>query len=1051
MTMIRDDNPVAIDGYGSEHAKFENFVCWHPDRVARVMDTEALQTPAEVFLATHSPLPMFRGDLTGADTLREYDEGRLLADLLAPTDYAFVAVLGGAGTGKSHLIRWLSTKVVPTAGRRVLLIPRAGTNLHEVLRRILKDMEGERFDEYRRRLGETSTAMSVEEARTRLLDNLAVAVEARGRSGDTTLTDEQDYLSAEIPHLLRDPAFRPFFLRAGGVLDRLAKHVVGGGGIERIEERRVFGAGDLPHRFQGANQASRLAQDIYRNITARDDLRQAAASWLTDHIDEAVTQLMRMSGTDLLRLMLDVRSELARQKIELVILIEDLATLQGIDQQLLEALIIRPRQEGMPELCALRTAVAMTSGYYEGLRKNVHQRFDFRLVMGERDVRGTATQLDVERFTARYLNAARLTTAELSEWYRSGGGPAGTGEPVPSACEECPFRGPCHRTFGAHDGMGLYPFSRVAIANITERVSSQGFNPRTQLKEAYKPILENHAPALRDGRFPPPELASRVGGVRLPPIVAAALPRLDPSEHARRAVLLDLWANAREVRNLDPVLHRAFALDALELGEAPTITTAGADARTVEGGVPVTQPERPSPTGATASAPRSPAEMRLERQLREVEEWSAGGPMSQDLMQDLREVVYAAVVAHIDWNTLHLIPGEFSGQKGFRQRNSVNFARQVLPSARATIELPVPLREEELAEAALALQGLLRLKYHRSWRFEDGGKHYRAYLRQVDGWAGHVVAQVDQITESGTVWDPIPASIELLSVGARVLGRPRSRDPERPDLVDALFADVPERDESDRSGTWQELSRLVRKYQEKTQQVVLSRVACSKGESRQIQVIDAARVLPTLSELRRTSRPAQGIPADLDRSSRFLFEYRQAFDTRLDEAVRDERAHQLARYEQVARQLGAENDLPEIAAAKRRDACSALRRVLESAANASVLAGVQKSTFEEALAEFEGAQFQAWAESIQRLRVEEDPGRLLTELSLVPASTARVSTEIVELADRMLTRTDALVRSEVGDNESEGTEELEQVQKAIEEGLWNIQQDLAILAVAEGG
>jgi hypothetical protein len=822
--------------------------------------------------------------------------------------------------------------------------------------------------------------------------------------------------------------------------------------VERLEERRIFGVSDLPHRFQDVNRASRLAQDIYRNLTARDDLRQKAAAWLTSHIDEAVTQLMRMSGTDLLRLMIDVRAELARRQTELVILIEDLATLQGIDQQLLEALIIRPRQEGMPELCALRTAVAMTSGYYEGLRKNVHQRFDFRVVMGERDARGTASQVDVERFTARYLNAARLTTLELEEWYHRGGEPGEIGEPVPSACEPCPFRGPCHSTFGAHDGMGVYPFSRTAISNITDRVGGQGFNPRTQLKEGYKPILENHAAALRNGRFPPPELADRLGGVRLPPIVAAALPRLDPAEHPRRAVLLDLWASAREVRDLDSVVHSAFDLAPLGIGGERNGTTWQREDVSGEGliGAGITNSTGTLSSGAVSPVAPSSAELRLQRQLREVEEWSAGGSMSQDLMQDLREVVYAAVVAHIDWNTLHLIPGDFSGQKGFRQRNSINFDRQVLASARATIELPIPLQSEELPEAALALQGLLRLKHHKSWRFEDGGKYYRAYLRQVEAWARQVISQIDRVTESGVAWDPVPASVELLAIGARVLGRPRVRDAERSDVLDAMFAEVVERDESDRSAAWQELTRLVRKHQERTQGVVLSRVACSKGDSRKIQVIDAARVLSSLNEVRRTFRPSQEVPADLERSSRFILEYRQGLNARLEEAIVQERLHQLARYDHVARQLGAEEETPENAALKRRAAVSALRDTLDAAANAGVLAGVQKPAFEEKLVEFEGAQFQAWAESSQRLRSEDDPARLLTELSLVPASTSRVSMELIELAERMITKTDVSVRSEAQENELEGIEELAGVQEAIENGLRTVQEDLSMLAAAGG-
>src|SRR5690242_9853073 len=133
---------------------FEKFVCWEPSRVAQIMDTEALQPDPEVFLATHTSIPMFRNDLSetqGSTSMRSYEEGAMLGDFLASPEYAFVAVIGGAGTGKSHMVRWLSLKIPSTASRRVVLIPRAGTSLRKVLQKILDGVQGERFDDYRRR------------------------------------------------------------------------------------------------------------------------------------------------------------------------------------------------------------------------------------------------------------------------------------------------------------------------------------------------------------------------------------------------------------------------------------------------------------------------------------------------------------------------------------------------------------------------------------------------------------------------------------------------------------------------------------------------------------------------------------------------------------------------------------------------------------------------------------------------------------------------------------------------------------------------------------
>lgn len=425
--------------------------------------------------------------------------------------------------------------------------------------------------------------------------------------------------------------------------------------------------------------------------------------------------------------------------------------------------------------------------------------------------------------------------------------------------------------------------------------------------------------------------------------------------------------------------------------------------------------------------------------------------MSQDLATSLREVVHPAVVSHIDWNALHLIPGDFVGNtKAFRQSNSIVFARQFLSGGQAAIKLPIPLRQDDdPTESALALQGLLLFRHYRSWRFPDGGMYYRAYLRQVDAWTKRVLDQIDRVTDSAEVWDPIPGAVELLAVGARILGRPRSRDPQKPDLVDALFADLPDREDGDRSPAWQGLTKLVRRHQTKVQEVLTSRVACSKGDSRKLQVIDAAHILPTLSQIRRIWRPAEHIPEDITRSLRFLLEYRQGLDELLEQAVAAERANQLARYDAIAEQIDAMGGTPEQAVAKRAEVVGALRGVLDAAVSAGVLAGAQRATLDEKLTEFEGVQLQAWADSVTGIRETEEFSRLLAELSLVPGNTGRVSVELVELAEKMLTATEANVRRAMAGGNGEDPTSLDDVQRAIGAGLDALIADLSGLAGVE--
>jgi hypothetical protein len=675
----------------------------------------------------------------------------------------------------------------------------------------------------------------------------------------------------------------------------------------------------------------------------------------------------------------------------------------------------------------------MTSGYYDGLKKTVHQRFDFRVVMSEGDTREIVQAVDIERFTARYLNATRLNASELESWYkRSREQHDGTSEPVPSACGTCRHRKPCHHAFGAHEGMGLYPLNPTAIGNITRRVSPGGFNPRTQLKEGYQPILANYADALRTGRFPPPELLARLGGSTLRATVDSELIRRDSVDYARRGVLLDLWTSSNAVvGNLDLVIHQAFDLPPLSDAAATPVEAA-----------PTTKPRE----AATTAPTRRQSNPKLDSQVLELDQWKSGGALSQDTTQTLRELVFEAVATHIDWNAQHLIQGEFAGNtKVFNQARSINFRNQFLSEQRATIQLRIPLREDDFVNATLALQGLILFQHHRSWQFPDGTTHYRAYLRQVDLWSLHVLDQVNSVTESRDQWDPVPASIELLAISARILGRPRLRHPEVADYVDAFLAKPSDKDESERSKPWQELAKTALAHSEKLKGLVLSRVGCAKGRARRSQIIDAAHVLPSLADVRRTWRPTQTIPADLIKQVRFVSDCRDTFAELLDAATAAEREFQLERYGQVAHQLGAEGEQPDVVAAKRKTTADALRKALHAAVQANILSGVNKADFEEKLQKFEGFQIQQWAESAQRLSAESDPARLLAELSLVPGGAARTANDLLESADRMLSRTNEVIDQELRDHTDGAAEELFATEQAITDDLAAIDNALASL------
>ena len=104
------------------------------------------------------------------------------------------------------MIRWLDLNIPRTARRRVLLIPKVGTNLKSIIGRILEGLEGPKFEGYRHRLDEATQALSDGEARERLLSNLAIAI-GPNQLRDRELTHEERYFVDHLPDFLLTECF----------------------------------------------------------------------------------------------------------------------------------------------------------------------------------------------------------------------------------------------------------------------------------------------------------------------------------------------------------------------------------------------------------------------------------------------------------------------------------------------------------------------------------------------------------------------------------------------------------------------------------------------------------------------------------------------------------------------------------------------------------------------------------------------------------------------------------------------------------------------------
>ncbi len=950
---------------------FQKFVCWRSEQVQRIMNVEATQPPDHIFLATHHPLAMYQQALIEASSPVAYNEQKFLKDFLTPESFAFVPVIGDSGTGKSHLIRWLAANIESTEKRKVLLIPKIGTNLKDIIDKILdiEGIEGQKFDEYRQRLNQATSTLTMPQAREQLLNNLAAAVGRNGRHDRSQLDEEQNYLVDELDSLLYDPYFRrEYWLKDGSIIHRLVIHaLIGQNTIEDIEEKTEFSTSDLPSSILELQKAGQQAQRFYSFLIDHENIQKATTEWLNQHLDEAITRVLSLGREDLQRLMREVREALAEKGIELVILIEDFAKLQGIDREVLAAVLEQPQQSGRKPLCTIRTALACTEGYFNSyVLETVRQRITFQvnLNIGAVSNQSLVTDADIQQFVVRYLNAVRLEDEEILSWANARNEPGVKKAEPPNFCDMCEHREPCHQGFGQVNGMGLYPFTSTALKQMLWRVNPGNFKPRVLIKDVLKYTLENSVDDIQQGKFPSAALREHFGKRRLDVIVQDEIRAKDLVNGDRREILIDFWSDSDQLCDLPQQVHTAFNIPVLGII---------IEQKPVSGPKELPEPYKIEPE----ISPKKSDEIseKVVKQLIILNNWNNQEILSDEISKELREFIYPAIIERIEWDTEILLRGSFAGSNQlFKQRNLIFESRKVTRGTYSGIVLSLPLNpedEKDFRETVIAFQGILQYKHYKNWKFPKGDRYFRAYAKQLERWSQYIVEEIRcRPRECREAWNPIPATAELLAIAARMSGHSTNSVE---DLINSLFLELEDQDELSRSKTWKELFQVFKKNRKKLFEIFESRIACTRGSRSQFQIIDSAQIIETLRQLRKSWQPQGQIPNDLRDEYQVIQKVREKVDELLLKAIEEERDRQLKVYQLLISEFGED--------VKKKEVIDGVKLAIDQAREAGVFGQKSAEKLTIVIDEFSRTRFGGYVENMKRVQTETNPHKLLQYLS----------------------------------------------------------------------
>ena len=900
-----------------------SFVCWDRSRLHQILDPDALQMQDAYFLATHVRRMLRQVDPRNPkNELGIVSPEEILQILLAPdVRHRQAAVIGTSGAGKSRLIRWLAVHIPETPERRVVLIQKVGTNLRGVLESILYGLEGPVFDAYRDRLQKAVAGLNVRTAPDEILNQLQQSVGSGSSLSDENLLDEEareirEILIEELPALLGDPQFRKALRGKSRIVEELVHHAIGRdeGERERRDTRRAFREEDLAVQQWDITEGdvNKLGRKMFRYLRSNARWRRDAADWMNRNLDDALGRLLSFSREDLGLMLRDVRRTLAEQGRELVLLIEDFAKLQGVDYALLDAISVRPdNQEGGP-LCRLRSIMAMTTGYYDRIEQTLSGRMDFVVDVDLSD--GQDQDRDLITIAARHLNALRTRDIVVQEWSTAATEAARGGSSLPllpSACEGCDLKPSCHASFGAMetadgDYVGLYPFTAAALREMYTRTKTDGpFNARVLLARVLRQPLVNYTDDLEHGAWPPTAMVRDLGGRQIAPIRYNQLERdLGPDLAGRYDALFELYGDAQ---TLSGVPDRVF--DAFELrpyGDSPTTL--------VEALIILPETTDLAPPGA--NAPVSLVPQRVQNMLNGLERWKNGEKLYQDMVNELRKLLFPLVKEAIPWNDAFLGESFHSERNGRSfQQTSLNFEDQAVGLGNAPLTVVIP------RTAVLGLQGSILFDLHKNWEFEDGGTYLVEFADMLQLLSEQVIENIRR-QNGKSIWDPAPAAAELLLLNCLFCGTlssefiaGRRSEGVLLDLILSPESPPP----SGLRAVLSDLAMRIYKEQPRLREILMAQVACVKGPTTdKASMIDASRLRSAIQQMARTWRPRAAIPTVILRDYKILGELRERVDRALLALLADEAKIVQEELEKLNSHLGSEVSSHQVKEAVRR-------------------------------------------------------------------------------------------------------------------------------------
>jgi len=848
---------------------------------------EALET--EVFLAVHRPVTFSKRATTGARAVKQQNERQLLSAFVSnrgiKAGHLLMPIIGSSGIGKSHVIRWLYEKLRSAKDaeeRHLVRVPKSAS-FRKALELILAGLPGHGFEDIRKILATAHDGFSQINAVESLRSHLIIACREEAEELKDALQTRVYGSNAEkrkdahrLNHLKQMHAFLADYevsqMLEAGKLGMIAERAIKGWRPSDEDALPEFTEDDLD--LEGlAPQKMGPGACAYWKFLRDGSEKTFAADILIQNLDAAVRKLFTF-GPNLHDVFLQVRETLATQNLELVLLIEDFATLTGIQAPLIDGIIATSNET---TLCTVRAAIAVTDGYKSELnRDTVQTRIDHEWFIDDVPYADPALALQhVEDLVGAYLNAARYGRGALVKHLAHGHGKDDWLEryedTMPPDAETAEYL----RAFGySPTGYSLFPFNRPCLHRLARlhlpdpNSESIRFSPRTIIKQIIHNTLWMRN-AFECDAFPEEDFHNynRANANFDDTSINHLIRQRHPEQEGRLYAFLEYWGGhpsvLSDVRSIDGLLFRAFGLPDLSDGS-------------VKAPLPLPDPAvHTQPTGPVLPPePVTEPESRKISQLRQaLKSWRGGNILPAKQSNQIRQYVWYGIKEYINWDEFLMVePKEKQQDTGFLKLvylpNTVGGATGINENN----ALCAVCRDENLTDGfdrdalADALLALGRRHEQGNWNYPEAYLDMPRYANLMERLVPQALEYLAQhrFRADYAAEEPLCRALRLGSQALNIDGAFSRGKGER---INAMFDanDVP-LPQGDGEEAWCETVAAIQALRERLRTDLLTVIGARQSSGNTVYAVDATRV-ELSAEL---TLALQDVPQQLDSLRDFL-------------------------------------------------------------------------------------------------------------------------------------------------------------------------------------